>query len=202
MKDRDPLRSLFFREQARPEVDDMAQDELLIALKKRFLAHLDRHPGIVWDDVEARIAQHEHALPVLTVMEATGGEPDVVDRDEATGALLFFDCSPESPQGRRNTCYDSEGELARNKKGVYPAGNALDQAREIGIELLDEEAYRFLQTRGSFDQKTSSWLKTPEKIRKLGGALFADRRYEHVFVYHNSAPSFYRSRGFRGLLRV
>ena len=135
-------------------------------------------------------------------MERTGGEPDVVGYDKKTDEYIFYDCSPESPRGRRNVCYDHEGQEAREKQGVYPGGNAIDMAAAIGIELLTEEQYRELQKLGNFDTKTSSWVKTPPDIRKVGGALFTDRRYGTVFVYHNSAPSFYSVRAFRGLLRV
>ena len=135
-------------------------------------------------------------------MESTGGEPDVVGYDIKTGKYVFYDCSAESPKGRRSVCYDGEGQEEREKKGVHPAGSAIDIAAAMGIELLNEDQYRELQKLGEFDTKTSSWIQTPSDIRKLGGALFADRRYNTVFVYHNSAPSFYSARGFRGSLRV
>ena len=135
-------------------------------------------------------------------MERTGGEPDVVGYDEKTGEYIFYDCSAESPVGRRNVCYDREGQQEREKKGIHPAGNAIDMAAAMGVELLREEQYRELQKLGNFDTKTSSWIKTPSDIRKLGGAIFADCRYGHVFVFHNSAPSFYGGRAFRSLLRV
>ena len=135
-------------------------------------------------------------------MERTDGEPDVVGYDKKTCEYIFNDCSAESPNGRRNVCYDREAQEEREKKGVHPAGNAIDIAAAMGIELLTEEEYRELQKLGNFDTKTSSWVKTPSNIRKLGGAIFADRRYDHIFVYHNSAPSFYSVRGFRGSLRV
>jgi hypothetical protein len=135
-------------------------------------------------------------------MERTGGEPDIIGHDKKADEYIFCDCAAESPKGRRTICYDREGQEAREKKGVYPGGNAIDIAAVMGIELLTEERYRELQKLGKFDTKTSSWVKTPADIRKLGGALFCDRRYDHVFVYHNSAPSFYSSRAFRGLLRV
>ena len=135
-------------------------------------------------------------------MENTGGEPDIVAYDEEADEYVFYDCSPESPDGRRSICYDRAGEDKRNKKGVYPAGNALDLAEAIGVEILDEKQYRALQELGDFDTKTSSWIKTPSAIRDLSGAIFADRRFDHVFVYHNGAQSFYGARGFRGALRV
>ena len=135
-------------------------------------------------------------------MERTGGEPDVVCLDEKTGEFIFFDCSAETPEGRRNVVYDREAQDAREKKGVYPEGNIIDMAAAMGVEVLTEDQYRGLQKHGEFDTKTSSWVKTPAAIRKLGGAIFMDRRYDHVFVFHNSAPSFYSSRGFRGSIRV
>jgi hypothetical protein len=135
-------------------------------------------------------------------MESTGGEPDVVGYDKETGEYIFSDCSAESPKGRRSICYDGEGQEERERKGVHPAGNAIDLAAAMGIELLNEDQYRALQKLGEFDTKTSSWIQTPTDIRRLGGAIFADRRFDHVFVYHNSAPSFYAARGFRGSLRV
>jgi hypothetical protein len=135
-------------------------------------------------------------------MERTGGEPDVVGYDEKTGEYTFYDCSAESPDGRRSICYDGAGQDQREKQGVFPAGNAVDLAAAMGVELLTEEEYRALQKLGEFDTRTESWVKTPADIRKLGGALFCDRRYGHVFVFHNSAPSFYAARGFRGSLRV
>jgi hypothetical protein len=135
-------------------------------------------------------------------MEATGGEPDVVGYDAESDTFIFFDCTAESPKGRRNICYDGEGQAARVKKGVFPAGNAVDLSTAMGIELLNEVQYRMLQDLGEFDTKTSSWIRTPDAIRKHGGAVFADRRYDHVFVYHNGAQTFYSSRGFRGALKV
>lgn len=138
----------------------------------------------------------------LGEMECTGGEPDAVGYDEKSGEIVFVDCSAETPKGRRNVCYDGAGQAEREKHGVHPAGNAVDMAAAMGIELLDEEQYRNLQRLGEFDTKTSSWIKTPQDIRKLGGAIFADRIYNHVFVYHNSTPTFYSSRAFRGALRV
>ncbi len=174
----------------------------MAALKTRFEDNRSRHKDLDWNKVEDRLDVHPDAIWSLNEMERTGGEPDVVGCDRSAGAFIFFDCSKESPNGRRNVCYDQDGQAMREKKGVHPAGNALGMAAAMGIELLTEEQYRELQRLGSFDTKTSSWIRTPTNIRTLGGALFADRRYGHVFVYHNSAPSFYSSRGFRGTLRI
>lgn len=180
----------------------MSDTELLNVLKVRFEKNRNRHKDLEWDQIEARLNDQPEKLRSLSEMEGTGGEPDVVAYDGTTGEYIFYDCSEESPKERRNICYDREGQEEREKKGVYPAGNAIDMAAAMGIEILTEEEYRELQKLGSFDRKTSSWVKTPAKIRKLGGALFCDRRYDHVFVYHNSAPSFYSVRAFRGCLRV
>lgn len=180
----------------------MSNEELISLLKVRFEKNMNLHEGIEWAKVQARLEADSGKLWSLSEMERTGGEPDVVGYDEATGEYIFYDCSPESPAGRRNTCYDRAGEEERNKKGVYPEGNVIDMASAMGIELLTEEQYRELQKLGKFDMKTSSWVKTPDDIRKLGGAIFADRRYGHIFIYHNSAPSFYSGRAFRGLVRV
>ena len=178
------------------------REELHRTLEDRFEKNRNRHIGLEWAEVQARLEANSEKLWSLNEMERTGGEPDVVGRDKKTGEYIFFDCSAESPDGRRNTCYDGEGQEAREKKGVYPGVNAVDMAAAMGIELLTEEQYRELQEVGEFDTKTSSWVVTPPEIRKLGGAIFLDRRYDHVFVYHNSAPSFYSARGFRGSLRV
>ena len=180
----------------------MSNEELLNILKNRFEANMNRHEGLEWVKVEERLKSNTEKLQSLYEMERTGGEPDVIGVDEKTGEYIFCDCSAETPIGRRNVCYDHEAEETRKKKGVYPEGNAMDMAAAMGIELLTEEQYRELQKLGEFDTKTSSWLKTPSDIRKLGGAIFGDCRYGHVFIYHNSAPSFYSARGFRGLLRV
>lgn len=177
-------------------------DELLSILEKRFRENMSRHENLEWKQVKARLDSSPEKIWVLSEMERTGGEPDVIGVDEKTNEYVFIDCSAESPLGRRNICYDREAQDIREKKGVYPAGNAVEMAASIGVELLTEEQYRELQSFGEFDTKTQSWLKTPSDIRELGGAIFADRRYGHVFVYHNSAPSFYSNRGFRGLLRV
>lgn len=176
--------------------------EILEILRTRFEENLQRHPGLDWNEIRARLEANPRKLWSLQEMERTGGEPDVIGKDPATGEYIFCDCSAETPAGRRNVCFDRKGQDAREKKGVYPLGNALDMAEEIGIQLLTPEQYRELQKLGSFDQKTSSWLQTPEDIRELGGALFGDRRYGHVFIYHNGAQSFYSVRGFRGIMRV
>ena len=180
----------------------MSNLELLDILKKRFEANMNRHKGIEWTKVQEKLEVNTEKLWSLSEMEITGGEPDVIGYDERTGEYIFCDCSAETPIGRRNICYDLKGQEERNKKGVYPEGNAIDMATAMGIEILTEEQYQELQKLGEFDMKTSSWVKTPADIRKLGGAIFADRRYGHVFIYHNSAPSFYSVRGFRGLLKV
>ncbi|PKO16168.1 MAG: DUF4256 domain-containing protein [Chloroflexi bacterium HGW-Chloroflexi-10] len=176
--------------------------ELLKTLKVRFEKNMNRHNGIEWSKIQSSLEAHPEKLVSLNAMEGTGGEPDVVGYDKKTGEYIFYDCSAESPIGRRSMCYDGEAQEEREKKGVHPAGNVIDLAAAMGIELLTEEEYRALQQLGNFDTKTESWVKTPTEIRKLGGALFCDRRYEHVFVFHNSAPSFYAARGFRGSLRV
>ncbi|WP_323815999.1 DUF4256 domain-containing protein [Cellvibrio sp. NN19] len=175
-------------------------DELMSLLQSRFEKNMHLHKGINWADVQKKLESSPKKVKVLAEMEATGGEPDVIGCDAKTGEYLFCDCSTESPAGRRSTCYDRAG--LESRKEHKPENNALDMAATIGIDLLDEEQYRALQQLGEFDLKTSSWIKTPEAIRKLGGALFADRRYNHVFVYHNGAQSYYAARGFRGLLRV
>jgi hypothetical protein len=173
---------------------------LLTALETRFEVNARRHPAIDWADVQERLRQDAGVLWSLHEMERTGGEPDVVGRNDATGEFLFVDCSPESPGGRRSVCYDREALEAR--KEHRPEDSATNMAAAMGIELLTEEEYRRLQQLGEFDRKTSSWVKTPPKIRKLGGALFCDRRYDTVFLYHNGAQSYYAARGFRGSLSV
>lgn len=175
-------------------------EALLKGLKTRFEANMTRHPGLEWEAVQAKLEAHPRKLWSLNEMERTGGEPDLIGQDPESGEYLFCDCSAESPKGRRSACYDREALLSR--KDHPPEHNALDLAEAMGLELLNEAQYRALQQLGSFDTKTSSWLKTPEAIRKLGGALFGDCRYAHVFVYHNGAQSYYAARGFRGLLRV
>ncbi len=175
-------------------------EDLLKALQLRFEAHPERHSGLQWSKIEARLRDQPAKLQSLAEMESTGGEPDVVGQDATTGEYLFFDCSLETPKGRTSVCYDREG--LESRKEHKPADSAVDIAVRIGIELLDEEDYRKLQDLGKFDNKTSSWLKTPEDVRKLGGALFGDLRFGRVFVYHNGAQSYYSVRGFRGCLRV
>jgi hypothetical protein len=176
------------------------REELLRALQARFEKNMNRHEGLEWAEVQARLEANTEKLWSLNEMERTGGEPDVVGHDRETGETIFCDCSAESPKGRRNVCYDREALEAR--KEFKPKDSAMDMAAAMGIEILTEEQYRELQDLGNFDTKTSSWLKTPSEIRRLGGAIFADRRYDHVFVYHNGADSYYGVRGFRGSLRV
>jgi hypothetical protein len=176
------------------------REELLKVLKARFEKNMNRHKGLEWAKVQARLEANTEKLRSLSEMEETGGEPDVVGHDKKTGEYIFCDCSAESPKGRRSTCYDREG--LESRKENKPEGNAVDMAAAMGIELLSEDQYRELQKLGDFDEKTSSWVKTPPDIRKLGGALFCDRRYGNVFVYHNGAQSYYGARGFRGSLRV
>lgn len=182
------------------ELSAEQREELLKTLKARFEKNRNRHTGLEWAEVQARLESDTEKLWSLQEMERTGGEPDVVDRDQKTGGYIFYDCSAESPKGRRSVCYDQEGQASR--KEHTPENNALDMAAAMGIDILTEEQYRALQKLGKFDTKTSSWIQTPAEIRKLGGALFADFRYGQVFVYHNSAPSYYSARGFRGSLRV
>ena len=176
------------------------REELIRTLASRFESHMNRHPGLAWSRVQARLEANEDALRSLAEMERTGGEPDIIGRDPETGEFLICDCSAESPRGRRSLCYDAAALKAR--KEHKPKGSAVDMAAAMGIELLSEEHYRELQKLGAFDTKTSSWIETPDAIRERGGALFCDRRYDHVFVYHNGAESYYAARGFRGLLRV
>jgi hypothetical protein len=176
------------------------KDALLAALKARFEANPSRHEGIAWAKVQARLTAKPDLLWSLQEMERTGGEPDVVGHDKKTGAYVFFDCSKESPSGRRSVCYDREG--LESRKENRPADTALDMAAAMGIELLTEEEYLALQELGEFDTKTSSWVKTPAGFRKLGGALACERRYGRVFVGHNGAQSYYAARGFRGVVRV
>ncbi len=176
------------------------RDELYGVLKARFEKNMNRHKGLEWDQVQAKLEAHPEKLRSLYEMETTGGEPDVVGYDKQSGEYTFCDCSSESPKGRRSLCYDREG--WEERKDIKPKDNAVDMAAAMGIELLTEEEYRELQKLGEFDEKTSSWIKTPPDIRKLGGALFVDRRFDKIFVYHNTAPCFYGARGFRGKLRV
>ncbi|ERN53748.1 DUF4256 domain-containing protein [Alkalihalophilus marmarensis] len=176
------------------------RDELLTNLKKRFEKHMNRHEGIEWDAVQAKIDARPDKLWTLFQMEETEGEPDVVAYDTEADEYIFYDCSKESPKGRRSVCYDREALESRKK--YKPETSAIDLAAELGIDLLTEEEYRYLQTLGEFDKKTSSWVMTPSHIRDLGGALFCDRRYDTIFVYHNGADSYFGARGFRGSVRI
>ncbi len=185
---------------AKKEITPKQKEELFKTLKTRFEKNSNRHKGIEWAVVEARLKSNVDKLWSLHEMERTGGEPDVVSIDKKSGAVIFMDCAAESPAGRRSLCYDKEALDARKEN--KPAGSAVAMAAEMGIELLTEELYRMLQQTGEYDLKTSSWIQTPASIRKLGGSLFCDRRYDTVFVYHNGAQSYYAARGFRGLLKV
>ena len=182
------------------ELSPAQREELLRTLKTRFEKNMDRHKGLDWAKVQSRLDANPERVWSLNEMERTGGEPDVVGHNKKTGEYMFYDCSAESPKGRRSVCYDREALEAR--KEHKPKDSAVDMAVAIGVELLTEEQYRELQGLGEFDTKTSSWVKTPVDIRKLGGALFCDRRYGHVFVYHNGAESYYAARAFRGMCRV
>jgi hypothetical protein len=182
------------------ELSPEQREQLLGALKARFEKNMNRHKGLEWAKIQAKLEVNTEKLWSLNEMERTGGEPDVVGHDKKTGEYIFYDCSPESPGGRRSLCYDREALEAR--KEHKPKNNVIDLAADIGIELLSEEQYRDLQKLGKFDLKTSSWVQTPSDIRKLGGAIYADYRYGHVFVYHNGAESYYAARGFRGSLRI
>jgi len=176
------------------------REELLRTLKARFEKNLNRHKGLEWAKVQAKLETNSEKLWSLNEMERTGGEPDIVGQDKKTGEYLFYDCSAESPKGRRSVCYDRKA--LESRKEHKPKNSAIDMSAAMGIELLTEEQYRALQVLGEFDTKTSSWIQTPTDIRKLGGALFCDRRYDRVFVYHNGAESYYAARSFRGSLRV
>ena len=176
------------------------RDELLGTLKARFEKNMDRHKGLDWSKVQAKLEANPEKLQSLNEMEKTGGEPDVVGHDKKTGEYVFYDCSAESPKGRRSVCYDRAA--LDSRKEHKPANSAMEMAAAMGIELLTEEQYRELQKLGNFDEKTSSWVLTPSDIRKLGGALYCDRRYNHVFLGHNGAESYYAARGFRGSLKV
>ncbi len=174
--------------------------DLFQALKARFEKNMNRHRGLEWAGVQARLEANADKLRSLSEMELTGGEPDIVEHDKKTGEYVFYDCSAESPKGRRSICYDREA--LESRKEFKPKDSAMNMAAAMGVEILTEEQYRELQKLGNFDTKTSSWVKTPSEIRKLGGALFCDRRYNTVFLYHNGAESYYAARGFRGSLRV
>ncbi|OKP74446.1 hypothetical protein A3842_20840 [Paenibacillus sp. P3E] len=182
------------------ELSTEQREELLGALEARFEKHMNRHPGLEWAKVQAKLEANPEKWWSLHEMEITGGEPDVVRYDEETDEYIFYDCSPESPKGRRSVCYDHKA--LESRKEHKPKNSAMNMVAAMGIELLTEEQYRELQKLGNFDMKTSSWVKTPSEIRQLGGAIFADFRYGNVFVYHNGADSYYGARGFRGSLRV
>jgi len=182
------------------ELSPEQREELLRALKTRFEKNMNRHQGLEWAKVQAKLEANAEKMWSLNEMEVTGGQPDVVGHDKKTGEYIFYDCSAESPKGRRSLCYDRKA--LDSRKEYKPANSAVDLAAGMGIELLTEEQYRELQQLGEFDTKTSSWIITPGNIRKLGGAIFCDRRYDTVFVYHNGADSYYAARGFRGSLRV
>lgn len=184
----------------RKKLSPEEREELLLALQVRFEKNMKRHKGINWADVEAKLVSDTEKLWSLNEMEITGGEPDVVGHDRKTGEYIFYDCSAESPKGRRSVCYDPDA--LESRKEHKPKNSAIGMASDMGIELLTEEQYRELQKVGEFDTKTSSWVQTPDTIRELGGAIFCDRRYDHVFVYHNGAESYYAARGFRGAVRV
>ena len=185
---------------SKKELSREQREKLLTTLKARFERNMNRHKGLEWAMVQTKLEANTETLWSLSEMERTGGEPDVVGHDKKTGEYIFYDCSAESPNGRRSVCYDREA--LNSRKEHKPESNAVDMATAIGIELLTEEQYRELQKLGEFDTKTSSWVKTPSDIRRLGGALFCDRRYDTVFVYHNGAESYYAARGFRGSVRV
>ncbi len=182
------------------EISPEQAESLLKVLKARFEKHMNRHAGLDWAAVQTRLEANPEKLWSLHEMESTGGEPDVVGQDQHTGEYIFYDCVAESPKGRRSICYDPEA--LESRKEYKPKDSAMGMAAAMGIDLLTEEQYRALQKLGDFDTKTSSWVKTPAEIRKLGGAIFCDRRYDHVFMYHNGAESYYGARGFRGSLRV
>ena len=194
------MKSMKTGKRTKKSLSPAQREELLRTLKTRFEKNLNRHKGLEWAKVQAKLEANTEKLWSLNEMEITGGEPDVVSYDKKTGEFVFYDCSAESPRERRSVCYDREA--LESRKEHKPKNSAIDLAADLGIELLTEEEYRDLQKLGNFDEKTSSWITTPSDIRKLGGALFCDRRYDHVFVYHNGADSYYAARGFRGSLRV
>ncbi|MDP4162751.1 MAG: DUF4256 domain-containing protein [Bacillota bacterium] len=185
---------------SKKELSQEQREEILKELQARFEKNMNRHQGLEWAKVQAKLETNADKLWSLYEMEATGGEPDVVGFDEKTGEYIFYDCSAESPKGRRSVCYDREA--LESRKQHKPENSAMDMAMAMGIDILTEEQYRELQNLGNFDSKTSSWVQTPDTIRKRGGAIFCDRRYDTVFVYHNGAESYYAGRGFRGMLRV
>ena len=199
-RSRDALGSKRMKNSTKKELSPAQREVLLKTLKARFEKNLNRHQGLEWTKVQAKLEAHTEKLWSLNEMERTGGEPDVVGHDKKTGKYIFYDCSAESPKGRRSVCYDREA--LESRKEHKPEDNVIDMATAMGIELLTEEQYRELQKLGEFDTKTSSWVKTPPEIRKLEGALFCDRRFDHVFVYHNGAESYYAARAFRGSLSV
>jgi hypothetical protein len=186
--------------QGENDMDNAMDADFMETLKKRFAANMKRHPGVDWKAVEAKVKANPKKLKILREMESSGGEPDVIGREDGGRAFIFCDCSPEAPLGRRGLCYDRQA--LDSRKENKPRGSAVEMAAAIGCDMLDEEQYRELQRSGEYDIKTSSWVKTPGAIRKLGGALFCDRRYDRVFVYHNGAESYYSARGFRGLIKV
>ncbi|WP_426667188.1 DUF4256 domain-containing protein [Mucilaginibacter sp. McL0603] len=184
----------------RKELSSQQREELLSTLKTRFEKNINRHKGVEWAKVQAKLEANTKKLWSLNEMESTGGEPDVVNHDKKTGEYIFYDCSAESPKGRRSLCYDRSA--LDSRKEYKPANSAMDMAAAMDIDILTEEQYRELQQLGDFDTKTSSWIITPTDIRKLGGAVFCDRRYDTIFVYHNGAESYYAARGFRGSLKI
>jgi hypothetical protein len=194
------MKNSIMKKSKKAKLSATQQQELIHTLHLRFEKNMKRHKGIDWDKVQARLKKNSDKLFSLYEMEQTGGEPDVVGADKKSGEFIFYDCSQESPKGRRSICYDHEALEAR--KEHKPADSAINMAEEMGIEILSEEEYRELQKFGNFDTKTSSWIKTPAEIRKLGGAIFADYRYGTIFIYHNGAESYYAGRAFRGSLRV
>jgi hypothetical protein len=187
-------------ENVKRKLSSEQREEILKTLKARFEKNMNRHKGLEWANIQAKLEANPEKLWSLHEMERTGGEPDIIIHDDQAGEYIFYDCSAESPTGRRSVCYDREA--LESRKQHKPQNSAIDMAAEMGIEMLTEEQYRELQNHGNFDNKTSSWVKTPANIRKLGGAIFCDRRYDTVFVYHNGAESYYAARGFRGALRI
>lgn len=191
---------LIFKNQMKKELSPNQLEELINVLKVRFDKNMNRHSCLDWNNIQSKLESNFEKLWILSEMEKTGGEPDVVGYDINTSEFVFYDCSEESPKGRRSLCYDRKS--LESRKENKPSNNAIDFAKEIGIEILNESQYRELQSLGKFDKKTSNWIQTPAEIRKYGGAIFADYRYEHIFIYHNGAESYYAARGFRGFVRV